>query len=153
MIYLGADHAGYEMKIALKAFLDELKMQYVDLGVFSHDAADYPDIAREVGEKVVENGDADGSTGILICGTGTGMAMAANKLDGVRAAVATSEEMARLAREHNDANILAVGSRITDLDTVKRMVKAFLEAKFSGEERHKRRVEKISSLEHHHTHE
>lgn len=144
MIYIGSDHAGYEMKTALKAFLDGQKNEYVDLGVFSTDSADYPDIAREVSEKVSEN---SGAFGILICGTGTGMSMAANKLPGIRAAVATSEVMAEMARQHNDANILTLGGRLTDQALAEKMVKIFLETPFDGGERHVRRIQKMSDMD------
>ena len=144
MIYLGSDHAGYEMKQGLAESVRGLGQDLVDLGVFTTDAADYPDIAREVSEKVSEN---PGSFGILICGTETGMSMVANKLDGVRAASVTNEQMAEMARRHNDANVMTLGSRIVDLEMAKKLVKIFLETPFDNDERHVRRVGKIMEIE------
>lgn len=144
MIYLGSDHAGYEMRGALKEYLKELNQDFVDLGVFSADSTDYPDIAREVAEKVSEN---SGSFGLLICGTGTGMAIAANKLNGVRAASVVNEVMAEMARKHNDANVMAIGSRLIDIEMAKKLVKIFVETPFDAEERHQRRVDKITEIE------
>lgn len=140
-VYIGADHAGYEFKNELKPFLDESGFSVTDLGCFSEASCDYPDIAREVSEKVLET---EGAFGILICGTGIGMSMAANKLHGIRAALCTDESMAELARKHNDANVLALGSRTTDVEKMKKICLAFLNTEFeAGEERHVRRVEKI----------
>lgn len=146
MIYIGSDHAGYEMKEAVKNFLEENEgdMDYVDLGVFTTDSADYPDIAREVAEKVSENQNA---FGILICGTGTGMVMAANKLNGIRAASITNPTMAEMSRRHNDANVMTLGARLMDIPTAQNLVKIFLETPFDGDERHQRRVDKISQIE------
>lgn len=144
MIYIGSDHAGYEMKNALGDYLGELKQEYVDLGVFTQDSADYPDIAREVSEKVSEN---PGSFGILVCGTGTGMSMAANKLNGVRAASVTNEMMAEMARRHNNANVMTMGSRLINEELAKKLVKIFIETPFDADERHQRRVDKITAIE------
>lgn len=144
MIYIGSDHAGYEMKGALKEYLKELNQEFVDLGVFTTDSMDYPDIAREVAEKVSEN---PGAFGVLICGTGTGMAIAANKLNGVRAASVVNETMAEMARRHNDANIMTLGSRLIDVNMAKKLVKIFVETPFDAEERHQRRVDKITDIE------
>lgn len=142
-LFIGGDHAGYGMKEVLKKHLEEKGLKFVDLGAFSEESMDYPDIAQEVGEKVREN---DDSKGILICGTGIGVAIAANKMKGIRAANCTSVEMAEKSREHNDANIVTIGSRITDESTAKQIVDKFLETSFSTEERHKRRVEKIDHI-------
>ncbi len=141
IIYVGSDHAGYEAKNELKPFVESLGYDVTDLGCFSETSVDYPDIAREVSEKVLET---EGADGILICGTGIGMSMAANKLKGIRAALVTTEEMAEMTRRHNDANVLALGARTTDVELMKKIIKKFLETKFEeGEERHVRRVEKI----------
>lgn len=143
IVYIGSDHAGFEAKAELKSFLGDEGYDMTDLGCFGPDSVDYPDIAREVGEKVLEK---EGGFGILICGTGIGMSMAANKLRGIRAALATSEEMAEMTRRHNDANILAMGARITDLELMKKIALKFLKTDFeSGEERHVRRVKKIDA--------
>lgn len=141
MIYIGSDHAGFELKESIKKHLTEQGKQFVDLGVFAVEPpADYPDIAREVSEKVLEN---HGTRGILVCGTGIGMCMTANKIKGIRAAVCESEKTAEMSRKHNDANVLCVGGRIVDAPLVHKMVDIFLTTSFEAEERHVRRVEKI----------
>lgn len=142
-IAIGADHAGYEEKERLKPLLDELGIQYEDLGTVSTDSVDYPDYARKVGEEVA-SGHVD--QGLLVCGSGTGMAIAANKVPGVRAAVAWNEEIARLAREHNDANVLSLAARYTSPEENANIIRAFFRAKFDGG-RHSRRVEKIREIE------
>jgi ribose 5-phosphate isomerase B len=142
-IAIAADHAGYEEKEQLKPLLNELGIQYEDLGTVSPESVDYPDYARKVAEKVAR-GEAE--QGLLVCGSGTGMAIAANKVPGVRAAVAWTEETARLAREHNDANVLSLGSRVTPADELPKIVRAWFAAKFDGG-RHARRVEKIREIE------
>lgn len=139
-IYIGSDHAGYEMKETLKKYMNQKGKAFVDLGVFSSDMVDYPDIAREVCEKVV---DEKNSLGVLICGTGVGMMMSANKRAGIRAADCTHELMAKMARLHNDANVLCLGSRIIGVELAKHILDVFLETGFEGEERHKRRIEKM----------
>jgi ribose 5-phosphate isomerase B len=142
-IAIAADHAGYEEKEQLKPLLDELGITYEDLGTVSPESVDYPDYARKVAEKVAR-GEAD--QGLLVCGSGTGMAIAANKVPGVRAAVAWTEETARLAREHNDANVLSLGSRVTPPEELPKIVRAWFAAEFDGG-RHSRRVEKIREIE------
>lgn len=140
-IYLGADHAGYEMKEALQAFLKKSAgYKVTDLGTFSPDPVDYPIIAREVAEKVFEN---QGARGILICGSGEGMCITANKTRNVRAGLADTVERAKVMREHNDANVVCLGARFTDIETAKKIVEVFLTTAFSTEERHKKRVEMI----------
>ena len=142
-VALGADHAGYEEKERLKPVLNELGIEFEDFGAVSTDSVDYPDFAAAVGRKVA-NGEFD--QGLLVCGSGTGMAIAANKVHGVRAAVAWNEELARLAREHNDANVLALGARTTPENEFPNIVRAWFTAKFAGG-RHQQRVEKIRELE------
>ncbi len=141
-LYLGSDHAGYKLKEEMKPYLQELGYSFVDLGSFNEESVDYPDIAREVCEKVLEN---KASFGILICGTGVGVMMAANKHPGIRAVVCTHELMAIMARKHNDANVLCLGSRIIGSELSRSIIKAFLETTFEREERHVRRVGKIES--------
>jgi ribose 5-phosphate isomerase B len=143
-IAIAADHAGYEEKEQLKPLLDELGVQYEDLGTASPESVDYPDYARKVADEVA-SGHVD--QGLLVCGSGTGMAIAANKVPGVRAAVAWNEEIARLAREHNDANVLSLAARFTPFEEISRIVRAWFAAKFDGG-RHSRRVEKIREIEH-----
>lgn len=142
-IAIAADHAGYQEKEQLKPLLTELGIEFEDLGTVSPESVDYPDYARKVAEKVAR-GEAD--QGLLVCGSGTGMAIAANKVPGVRAAVAWSEEIARLAREHNDANVLSLAARFTPLDELQKIVRAWFAAGFDGG-RHAHRVEKIREIE------
>ncbi len=142
-IAIASDHAGFEEKERLKPLLDELGIQYEDLGTDSEASVDYPDFARKVGEEI-SSGHVD--QGLLVCGSGTGMAIAANKVPGVRAAVAWNEEIATLAREHNDANVLSLGARVTPPEELPKIVRAWFAAKFDGG-RHQRRVDKISEIE------
>jgi len=142
-IAIASDHAGFEEKERLKPLLDELGIQYEDLGTVSEESVDYPDYARRVGEEVALG---KVEQGLLICGSGTGMAIAANKVPGVRAAVAWTEETARLAREHNDANVLALGARVTPPEELSKIVRAWFNAKFAGG-RHALRVDKIREIE------
>ena len=142
-IALASDHAGYAEKERLKAVLSELEVEFDDLGTSSELSVDYPDFARAVAEQV-----ADGRVeqGLLVCGSGTGMAITANKVPGVRAAVGWSEETARLARQHNDANVLAIGARTTPPDDIPKIVRAWFSSEFEGG-RHITRVNKISDVE------
>ena len=142
-IAIGADHAGYEEKEKVKKTLDELGIQYEDFGTTSTESVDYPDYAKKVGESVA-SGTSD--QGILVCGSGTGMAIAANKVPGVRAAVAWNEEIAQLAREHNDANVLSLSARYTTPEENDKIVRAWFGAHFD-KGRHQRRVDKISEIE------
>lgn len=142
-IAIGADHAGYEEKEKIKSTLDELGIQYEDMGTNSCDSVDYPDFAKKVGEAVA-SGEVE--QGLLVCGSGTGMAIAANKVHGVRAAVAWNEEIARLAREHNNANVLSLAARFIPADEQAKIVKAFFTTGFDAG-RHERRVEKINEIE------
>ena len=142
-IALAADHAGFDEKEKIKATLDDLGIEYADMGTASTDSVDYPDYAKKVGDAVA-NGEFE--QGLLVCGSGTGMAIAANKIKGVRAAVAWSPEIARLARQHNDANVLALPARFMSDDEAEKVLKAWFESDFEGG-RHARRVEKIGELE------
>jgi RpiB/LacA/LacB family sugar-phosphate isomerase len=142
-IALASDHAGYSEKERLKPLLRELGLEVEDLGTVSEDSVDYPDYALRVAEAVA-GGEAE--QGILVCGSGTGMAIRANKVRGVRAAVAWSEETARLARQHNDANVLALGARTTPAAEIPKIVRAWFDQKFDGG-RHAERVQKINQIE------
>lgn len=142
-VAIAADHAGYEEKENIKEVLDEIGVEYTDMGTNSADSVDYPDFARKVAEAVAR-GEYD--EGILVCGSGTGMAISANKVQGIRAAVAWNEETAQLARLHNDANVLAIGSRTTPKGTIPDIVKAWFTTDFEGG-RHANRVRKISAIE------
>jgi ribose 5-phosphate isomerase B len=143
-IALGADHAGVHLKQDVRRLLDERGIAYTDFGTNAIDSVDYPDFAATVARGV-----ADGTFtfGILVCGSGLGMAIAANKIDGIRAVAVTDVESARLSREHNDANILALGERLTPADQARTIVTTFLDTPFAGG-RHQRRIDKISALEH-----
>ena len=142
-IALASDHAGYAEKERLKGVLADLGIEFDDLGTMSEESVDYPDYARKVAEQVAQG---HVEQGVLVCGSGTGMAITANKVPGVRAAVAWSEEIARLARQHNDANVLAIGARTTPPDEIPKIVRAWFATKFEGG-RHAARVEKISEVE------
>ena len=142
-IALAADHAGYEEKEKLKQTLDEIGVEYDDLGTNSIDSVDYPDYARKVAEAV---GRGDYEQCLLVCGSGTGMAITANTVRGVRAAVAWNEEIARLARQHNNANVLSIGARVTPEADIPKIVKAWFATDFEGG-RHEGRVKKISDVE------
>jgi ribose 5-phosphate isomerase B len=126
-VALASDHAGYAEKERLKAVLTDLGVEFDDLGTASEASVDYPDYARKVAEQVAQG---QVEQGLLVCGSGTGMAITANKVRGVRAAVAWSEETARLARQHNDANVLAIGARTTPPADIPKIVRAW----FSTEE-------------------
>lgn len=142
-IALAADHAGFEEKEKIKKTLDELGVEFDDMGTTSGENVDYPDFARVVAE-AVSRGDYE--QGLLFCGSGTGMAISANKVKGVRAAVAWNEDIARLARQHNNANVLSLPARFTSDEEAAKIVKAWFAADFEGG-RHERRVEKISQIE------
>lgn len=142
-IAIGADHAGFEGKEKIKKTLDQLGVEYEDVGTFSNDSVDYPDFSQKVGEKV-SSGEAE--KGILVCGSGIGVAIAANKISGIRAAQAWNEETARLSRQHNDANVLTIGARVIPETEIPKIVAAWLETDFEGG-RHAGRVEKMMSLE------
>lgn len=142
-IALASDHAGYAEKERLKPLLADLGVEFDDLGPDSDGSVDYPDYARKVAEQVSQG---KVEQGLLVCGSGTGMAITANKVPGVRAAVAWSEETARLARQHNDANVLAIGARTTPEDDIPKIVRAWFATEFEGG-RHAARVEKISEVE------
>jgi ribose 5-phosphate isomerase B len=142
-VALGADHAGVPLKDAVRALLQSRGVDVQDLGTNGPDSVDYPDYAASVA-RAVTAGTAD--FGILVCGTGIGMAIAANKFAGIRAASVVDLESARLSREHNDANILALGARVTAPDTALQIVRTFLDTPFAGG-RHQRRIEKIATLE------
>ena len=143
-MYIGSDHAGYTLKETLQAHIQDQGHDVVDLGVFdSVNKVDYPDIAREVGEKVAEN---PGSLGVLVCGTGIGVCMAANKVKGVRAATVHDMTTARFTRQHNDANVLCLGERVVGSEVAKDILDTFLSTAFEGG-RHEARVQKITDLE------
>jgi ribose 5-phosphate isomerase B len=142
-VALGADHAGFELKDALKGVLDELEITYHDFGTSSPASVDYPDLAEVVARGVAAQ---QFDRGILVCGSGIGMSIAANKIPGIRAALVSDVAAAKLSREHNDANVVALGARLTPSHRAADIVRTFLTTEFAGG-RHAGRVEKITQLE------
>ena len=146
-IFLGTDHAGFELKEKVKKYLEKLNYEVVDNGAFELDKEDdYPDFISAAAKAVSENKE---SRGIVFGGSGQGEAIVANKIKGIRAAVLNCEnmEIAKLSRLHNDSNVLSIGARFVSGENALKAIKLWLETDFSGEERHKRRLKKISDLE------
>lgn len=143
-IALGADHGGYELKKALQPLLEKLGHAVLNLGVDSSDAADYPDYARKVAEAVV-SGKAE--RGIMVCGSGVGASIAANKVPGARAGLCHDTFSARQGVEDDDVNVLCIGARVIGSELALEVVKAFLAARFSNAERHRRRLGKVLAME------
>ena len=143
MIAIGCDHGGINLKETIKSFLTEKGLEYKDFGTNAAESCDYPDYAAAVCNAVV-GGECD--KGILVCGTGIGMSMAANKVKGIRAAHVTDTYSARMTKEHNNANVICLGERITGVDLALEIVNAYLEAEFQGG-RHQRRIDKVMELE------
>lgn len=143
-VVIGSDHAGFELKKQLVNHLEQEDHLVIDVGTDSEDPVDYPDYAAAVGRAVVA-GDAD--KGIIVCGSGAGGSIAANKITGVRSAVVHDHYTAHQAVEHDDMNVLAIGGRVIGINTSIEIVDAFLAARFSGEERHSRRLRKVVELD------
>jgi ribose 5-phosphate isomerase B len=143
-IVIGADHAGFALKKKLGNYLRELGHEVTDAGTVSTEPVDYPDYAEAVGKLILEG---RGERGVLVCGSGVGASVAANKLPGIRAAVCHDTYSARQGVEHDDMNILVFGARIIGEELARELVRVFLAARFTAEERHLRRVEKIKALE------
>ena len=144
VIGIGNDHAAVEMKNQIKEFLEEKGYQVINYGTDSDESCDYPEYGEKVGRAVAE-GKVD--AGVLICGTGLGISIAANKVKGVRAAVVSEPVSARLTKEHNNANIIAFGARIVGIEMAKEIVSAWLNAEYIGSGRHERRVDMIRKIE------
>lgn len=142
-VAIGADHAGFEVKEEIKSLLDRMGIKYEDLGTYSTEPVDYPDFGAAVARKVA-SGEVD--NGIVVCGSGIGIAITANKVKGVRAAQVWNEETARLARQHNDANVLSIGARVVPKEEIPKIIRAWFDTSFEGG-RHARRVEKIKQIE------
>ena len=142
-IAIGADHAGVALKDQLKQWLSDRGDTVQDLGTHSSDSVDYPDFATAVAHEVA---DGRAERGLLVCGSGIGMAIAANKVAGIRAAAVVDEASARLSREHNDANVLALGARLTAKEEAQELLRIFLTTAYEGG-RHQRRVDKISAMD------
>lgn len=143
MIAIGCDHGGINLKETIKKFLEEKGLEYKDFGTYSTESCDYPDYAKAVCEGVI-SGECE--KGILICGTGIGMSIAANKINGIRASHVTDTYSARMTKEHNNANVICLGERITGCDLALEIVNAYLNAEFQGG-RHQNRVDKLMSFE------
>lgn len=143
MIYVGSDHGGYELKMSILDYIqNELGEEVEDVGCYNKESVDYPDIAEAVCKRVIE----EETQGIVICGTGIGISMAANKISGIRCALCSESYSAKMTRRHNDANLLAMGGRTTGDELAKDIVATFLSTDFEGG-RHERRVNKIMQLE------
>jgi len=139
LVSIGSDHAGFRLKEEIKKFLTSLNINFKDCGTFSEDSVDYPDYGHAVANDIIQN---KAQFGIVICGSGNGINITANKHKGIRSALCWNEEIAKLARLHNDANILALPGRFIDIEDAKKAVKAFLSTNFEGG-RHKTRIDKI----------
>jgi len=144
-ISIGSDHAGFRIKEAIKGFLIQKGHRVVDNGTYSEDSVDYPDFAKKVVQNILSK---EADYGILMCGTGIGMSIAANKFKGIKAALCLLPEMASLARMHNNANVLVLPGRLIGIDLAQWIVEAFLESEFEGG-RHERRIKKIEEFENH----
>ena len=144
MIYVASDHGGFELKNAIVELLGEREVTFTDFGVHDLDSVDYPDYAQRVATAVAANCDED--LGILVCGTGIGMSIAANKVSGVRAALVHDEFTAQMAREHNNANVLVMGGRILTSEQGRHLVEVWLDSGYEGG-RHQNRLNKISAIE------
>jgi ribose 5-phosphate isomerase B len=142
-IAFGSDHRGVALKSTLIELANALDIRAIDFGTYSTEAVDYPDVTKKVTEAVI-TGEVDG--GVLICGTGLGMSIAANKVKGIRAALCYSEEVAELSRLHNNANVICFGADFMNVDDVKSMLKKWINTPFKGG-RHQRRIEKIEEIE------
>jgi ribose 5-phosphate isomerase B len=142
-LVIGSDHAGYQLKVAIAEFLKSLGHDVLDVGAFNEKPSDYPDFAEKVGKAVLEGRER----GILICGSGVGVSVAANKIPGIRAGMCHDTYSAHQGVEHDDINVLVLGSRVVGVELAKDLVKAFLGAKFTNEERHLRRLGKVKAIE------
>jgi len=143
-IVIGSDHAGFQLKVAMGDLLRSMNQEVLDVGAFNENPSDYPDFAEAVGRAIL---DRKAERGVLICGSGVGASVAANKLTGIRAAVCHDTYSAHQGVEHDDMNVLVLGSRIIGVKLAEDLVKAFLAAKFTNEDRHVRRLAKIKALE------
>jgi ribose 5-phosphate isomerase B len=143
-IVIGSDHAGFQLKVAMGDLLRSLNQEVLDVGAFNENPSDYPDFAEAVGRAIL---DRKAERGVLICGSGVGASVAANKLTGIRAAVCHDSYSAHQGVEHDDMNVLVLGSRIVGVKLAEDLVKAYLAAKFTNEDRHVRRLAKVKALE------
>lgn len=142
-VAIGSDHAGFKLKEQLKAFLNQKGFEVLDKGCHSEESCDYPDFGEAVALEVANN---NCDFGCIICGTGIGISIAANKIPGIRAALCISKEMAHYAKAHNNANIIAIGARINLLDPPEEILETFIKSNFEGG-RHEKRINKIKNIE------
>ena len=149
-VAIGADHAGFHLKQQLVALLADSRFEVLDLGTDSTEPADYPDFAEAVGLAIVER---RSDRGLLICGSGVGVSVAANKIPGIRAALCHDTYSAHQGVEHDDMNVLVLGARVIGAALARELVEAFLDASFTGEERHLRRLAKVNALEQRYCHQ
>ncbi|MDO9527834.1 MAG: ribose 5-phosphate isomerase B [Syntrophales bacterium] len=147
-IIIGSDHAGFPLKEDVREFLGEMGLEVLDMGAYSDESVDYPDFGAKVAEKVSSG---EFVRGILVCGSGVGMTIVANKFSGVRAVLCLDSDTACMSRRHNDTNVLVLAGRRTDIETAKAIVKTWLETEFEGE-RHSRRLNKITDIENQYKH-
>src|SRR5437588_10482138 len=145
-LVIGSDHAGFQLKVAIGEFLKAQCHQVLDVGAFDEKPSDYPDFAEKVGAAVL---DGRGERGVLICGSGVGVSVAANKIPGIRAGMCHDTYSAHQGVEHDDTNVLVLGSRVIGLELAKDLCTAFINARFTGEQRHKTRLNKIHKIEEH----
>jgi RpiB/LacA/LacB family sugar-phosphate isomerase len=143
-LVIGSDHAGFQLKVAIGEFLKAQGHDVLDVGAFDEKPSDYPDFAEKVGAAVL---DGRGERGVLMCGSGVGVSVAANKIPGIRAGMCHDTYSAHQGVEHDDINVLVLGSRVVGVELAKDLVKAFLGAKFTNEERHLRRLGKVKAIE------
>lgn len=143
MLYLGADHGGYELKEYIKKYLDEKGIEYEDCGTYSSESVDYALVAKKTCDKIVAG---EGNRGILCCGTGIGISMAANKVNGIRAACCSDYFSAKYTRLHNNANVLCMGGRVVGAGLALELVEVFLNTEFEGG-RHQRRIDQLKDIE------
>lgn len=143
MIAIGTDHRGFRMKEELKIFLSSLNIPFKDFGTYSEDSVDYPDYAKLISESLQKN---ESEYGVLICGSGMGICIPANKYKGIRAVNILTEKMAEMSRRHNNANVICFGADFIDAETAKVCLKKFLTTPFDSDERHHRRVNKVNNI-------
>lgn len=143
IISIGSDHRGFELKERIKEYLIRKNHKAIDFGTDSNASVDYPDFSRKVGESVAKG---ESKFGIVICGSGIGVSIAANKVKGVRAVNATNSDMAEMSRKHNNANVICFGADFIDFDTAVKYFEIFVNTDFEGGERHNRRIEKINNI-------
>jgi ribose 5-phosphate isomerase B len=142
-VIIGSDHGGYDLKVAIKEFLSSKDIEIIDVGIESLVSCDYPEVAKKLAREVLKTGEK----GILVCGTGIGMSIAANKYDGIRAALCSDTYSARMTREHNDSNVLCLGERVLGKGLAQDIVWTWLNTEFSQGERHKNRIALIEKIE------